>query len=140
MSISGNVVNPETIYQNLKEIINDPSPPPRFPIGVLTSEERDTWAGLRNAISAIPANHESLKLIDSALFALCLDDSSPTDPVELTQVMLHGDGANRFVAYCLYRFKEKFLRSSLHDFVSFTALLLGSSRKERFVTNLRKRT
>lgn len=96
-SFAGNIVDSGTIYQNLKEIVNDPTPPPDYPVGILTSEERDTWAGLRHAISAIPANHESLKLIDSALFALCLDDNSPTDPIELTKVMLHGDGANRFV-------------------------------------------
>lgn len=91
----GNIVDTATIYQNLKNIINDPSPPPEHPVGILTSEERDTWAGIRHAISSIPANHESLKMIDSALFAICLDECSPSDPVELTKVMLHGDGANR---------------------------------------------
>ncbi|KAJ7381814.1 Carnitine O-palmitoyltransferase 2, mitochondrial [Desmophyllum pertusum] len=48
--------------------------PPNFPVAALTSENRDTWASMRHALEVIPGNEEILRLIDSAVFALSLDD------------------------------------------------------------------
>ena len=44
----------------------------------------------------IRVNAKSLAKIDSALFALCLDDESPSGPIEINSVMLHGDARNRW--------------------------------------------
>ena len=37
-----------------------------------------------------------MKLVDSALFALILDDHTPSCPNEMTRTFLHGDAANRY--------------------------------------------
>ena len=40
-------------------------------------------------------NEGYMKLVDSALFALILDDHTPSCPNEMTRTFLHGDAANR---------------------------------------------
>ena len=94
-SFLGNIVPTATIYQNLKYIIEDSTPAPNFPVAALTSENRDSWASMRHALEAIPGNEEVLKLIDSAVFALCLDDHDVSSIADVTRTFLHGDGRNR---------------------------------------------
>lgn len=64
-----------------------------FPLGVLTAENRDTWADVREDLEQTH-NQIALDTIDSALFLLSLDDKanySSEDPVPIVQNMLHGD-------------------------------------------------
>lgn len=91
----GNLVAPAEIQSHLKYILSDLTPPSAFPLGVLTSENRDVWAGLRDKLIAA-GNSENLWLIDSALFCLCLDDESMQDHIHISHNMLHGDGCNRW--------------------------------------------
>ncbi|KAM9848691.1 carnitine O-palmitoyltransferase 2, mitochondrial [Aulostomus maculatus] len=91
----GNLVNPSEIQSHLKYILSDPMPAPAFPLGVLTSENRDVWAGLREKLVAA-GNKEDLQAVDSAIFCLCLDDESMRDPIHISHNMLHGDGCNRW--------------------------------------------
>lgn len=84
-----------TIYQNLKYILEDPSPSPKFPVGVLTAESRETWANMRRALIAQPGNEEVMKMIDSAIFVMCLDDHGVDSVADATRTFLHGDGGNR---------------------------------------------
>lgn len=91
----GNLVKPAEIQSHLKHIMSDLSPAPASPIGVLTSENRDVWAGLREKLLAA-GNGEVLGLIDSALFCLCLDDETMRDHIHISHNMLHGDGCNRW--------------------------------------------
>lgn len=93
--VSGHIVPTATLHQNLKYIVNDPTPSPNFPVAALTSENRDTWASMRRALEAIPGNEEVLKLIDSAIFVLCLDDHEVNSVADVTRTFLHGDGKNR---------------------------------------------
>ena len=47
-------------------------------VGILTSDRRDTWHKVRTRLAAQgDANKESLHVIDSALFVVCLDDFAP---------------------------------------------------------------
>lgn len=39
----------------------------------------------------LTGNEETLKLIDSAVFALCLEDDQPTDPNDVSRKFLHGE-------------------------------------------------
>lgn len=96
ITTDGHIVPTATIYQNLKRIIEDPTPPPNFPVGVLTTENRDTWANLRRALEAQSGNEEVLRLIDSAIFVLCLDDHGVETLADVTRTFLHGDGSNRW--------------------------------------------
>lgn len=91
----GNLVSPAEIQSHLKYILSDQTPEPAFPLGVLTSENRDTWAGLRDKLIAA-GNAENLSVVDSALFCLSLDDESMKDHIHISHNMLHGDGCNRW--------------------------------------------
>ncbi|XP_068445866.1 carnitine O-palmitoyltransferase 2, mitochondrial-like [Clinocottus analis] len=91
----GNLVKPAEIQSHLKYILSNPTPAAAFPLGVLTSENRDVWAGLRDKLIAA-GNAEDLRSVDSALFCLSLDDESMRDDIYLAHNMLHADGCNRW--------------------------------------------
>ncbi|XP_048832616.1 carnitine O-palmitoyltransferase 2, mitochondrial [Brienomyrus brachyistius] len=91
----GNFVRPAEIHAHLSFILSDPTPPPVFPLGFLTSENRDVWADLREKLLAA-GNAEVLGLVDSAVFCVCLDEESMRDPVHISHNMLYGDGGNRW--------------------------------------------
>lgn len=91
----GNLVSPAEIQSHLKYILSDATPAPAFPLGVLTSENRDVWAGLRDKLAAA-GNAEDLQVVDSALFCLSLDDETMKDHINVSHNMLHGDGCNRW--------------------------------------------
>lgn len=91
----GNLVKPAEIHSHLKHILADETPAPASPIGVLTSENRDVWAGLREKLVA-NGNGALLQTVDSALFCLCLDDETMRDHIHVSHNMLHGDGCNRW--------------------------------------------
>lgn len=60
-------------------------------IGVLTSLPRGDWAKARKAIvDSSPKNAASLRIVDSALFVLVLDEYIPCDVHEMASNMLHG--------------------------------------------------
>ena len=66
-------------------------------IGGMTAMNRTPWAVVRQGITASgEKNTQSLGLLDSALFVICLDDTAPTDWETASQSMLYGDGCNRW--------------------------------------------
>ncbi|KAM4641075.1 carnitine O-palmitoyltransferase 2, mitochondrial [Discoglossus pictus] len=91
----GNIVKASEIQANLQYILSDASPAPEFPLGYLTSEERNTWALLRQKLLD-NGNQEALKMVDSAVFCLCLDDFPIKDRIHLSHNMLHGSSVNRW--------------------------------------------
>ncbi|AWU74178.1 hypothetical protein CAS74_004153 [Pichia kudriavzevii] len=73
------ILTPEQIRMNLKTIIEDSQSTSAAEIakssfGILTTENRKIWSGLRNNLKADKTNRQILKTIDSALFCLVLDD------------------------------------------------------------------
>lgn len=99
---AGNMLEPLDIYACLKWIQQDPISPSRDPIGYLTAENRDTWAKARRLL--MENNSSQMEAIDSALFNLVLDDvGTDNDPVKISKLFLHGNGANRY--------KKKLLKS-----------------------------
>ncbi|MBN3302245.1 CPT2 palmitoyltransferase, partial [Amia calva] len=91
----GNPVQPADIHAHLKFILSDATPPPALPLGFLSSENRDVWAGLRQKLLEA-GNEAALAQVDSALFCLCLDDEPMRDHIHTSHNMLHGDGSNRW--------------------------------------------
>lgn len=92
----GNILPPNEIFSMLKYILDKQDTINQFPIGVLTTLNRNKWASLRHHLSEL-GNKKELKLIDSALLHICLDDNNVgEDPVALTKQFLHGDGTNRW--------------------------------------------
>lgn len=74
---------------------------PCAPIGVLTTEERNYWASIRSELCEFDrSNEKSLEIIDRSLFVVCLDDSSPSGFEEISPVLLHSDGHNRWFDKC----------------------------------------
>lgn len=66
-------------------------------VGIMTSENRDTWAEMRDSlIASNPANKTALETIESASFVVCLDDASPVTLEERAHQYWHGDGSNRW--------------------------------------------
>lgn len=66
-------------------------------VALLTTMNRDDWAAAREALLHIhPRNKNTLEIIESALFFLCLDDFSPTTLDDRFRAVLHGDGKNRW--------------------------------------------
>ncbi|CAK7271222.1 Carnitine O-acetyltransferase mitochondrial [Sporothrix epigloea] len=70
---------------------------PAPPVGFLTTENRDVWADARKALAeASPINAESLAIIDSAAFLVCLDEAAPVTFEERAHQYWHGNGSNRW--------------------------------------------
>ncbi|KAG0682833.1 hypothetical protein C6P42_002348 [Pichia californica] len=73
------ILNEDEIKLNLKSIIEDsksidPKEIAKSSFGILTTENRKIWSNLRNKLNNDKTNREILKIIDSALFCLVLDD------------------------------------------------------------------
>ena len=67
------------------------------PIGILTTEERDTWARLRGKlIEAHPDNQQALHAVESAMFLLVLEGACPEAIEDQAKTMFLGDGRNRW--------------------------------------------
>ncbi|XP_043856655.1 carnitine O-palmitoyltransferase 2, mitochondrial-like [Dromiciops gliroides] len=92
---NGTMIQTSEIHANLKYILSDQSPIPDFPLAYLTTEKRDTWAKLRQEL-LVNGNQEALKKVDTAIFSLCLDDLLVQDADHFTQIMLYGNGHNRW--------------------------------------------
>lgn len=66
-------------------------------VSVLTSEQRTTWAKVRQHLLDLdPMNKESMLAVESAIFALVLSQDSPTSHEEVAAHALHGDGRNKW--------------------------------------------
>lgn len=59
-------------------------------VGLLTTDSRTEWAAARAELSKTAENAELLRVVDSALFVLCLDEDSPSETDEVARAMLHG--------------------------------------------------
>jgi carnitine O-acetyltransferase len=52
-------------------------------IGILSTEQRKTWANLRSMLQRDRSNAAALQIVDNALFIVCLDDAAPDNLAEL---------------------------------------------------------
>lgn len=82
---------------NLQVIVDDAEQTPiqeaaKGALGVLSTENRKIWAGLRDVLTREEDsnNAECLGIVDSALFILCLDYTEPKNGAELCGNMLCG--------------------------------------------------
>lgn len=91
------ILSERELLSNIRAIIEDADRLPinnvaQSSIGLLTTERRPTWAALRQELLDDPntPNNESLNLVDSALFIVCLDASSPRTADAICETMLCG--------------------------------------------------
>lgn len=93
---AGEIVPLEAIAQQLQWIL-DNTVPEDHSVGALTTLNRTTWAVLRRTLKAeSPENVHALRLLDNALFVICLDDAEPETLAGAARLALHGDGRNRW--------------------------------------------
>ncbi|KAJ9132257.1 Carnitine acetyl transferase [Pleurostoma richardsiae] len=91
------IMTEKDIAINLQTIIDDAAQTPiqsaaKGALGVLSTENRKVWSGLRDVLTREEAsnNADCLSIVDSALFVLCLDYTEPADAAALCQNMLCG--------------------------------------------------
>jgi carnitine O-acetyltransferase len=91
------IMSEKDIALNLHVIVNDAAQTSihdaaKGALGVLSTENRKVWSGLRDIMTKDPAsnNAECLNIVDTALFVLCLDDTEPSNTSELCANMLCG--------------------------------------------------
>lgn len=94
---AGDILSPEEIFTCLKYILEKDDKLNTQSLGLLTTENRDVWAKAREHITQLSqVNVNSLKAIDTAVFALCLDDDTVgTSRDKIMRNFLHGDGYTR---------------------------------------------
>lgn len=91
------IMTENDVAQNLQSICNDAQLTPiqeaaKGALGVLSTENRKVWSGLRDVLSEEEHsnNADCLNIVDSALFILCLDYSEPGNTADLCMNMLCG--------------------------------------------------
>jgi carnitine O-acetyltransferase len=91
------IMSEKDVALNLQVIVEDAQEMPiqdaaKGALGVLSTENRKTWAGLRDVLHREEGsnNSDSLNIVDSALFILCLDYTEPQTGADLCMNMLCG--------------------------------------------------
>ncbi|KAK5132342.1 hypothetical protein LTR08_009177 [Meristemomyces frigidus] len=91
------IMTEKDVALNLQVIVNDAVQTPiheaaKGAVGVLSTENRKVWSGMRDVMSKEEGSNNSdcLNLVDSALFILCLDYTQPQTSAELCTNMLCG--------------------------------------------------
>ncbi|KAI9751480.1 MAG: Ras- protein Rab-35 [Chaenotheca gracillima] len=91
------IMTEKDIATNLQAIVDDAQKTPiqeaaKGALGVLSTENRKVWAGLRDVLTRDEGsnNADCLGIVDSALFIVCLDYTSPKTGADLCMNMLCG--------------------------------------------------
>ena len=92
------IMTEKDVAHNLQAIVEDAQgtsilEAAKSAMGVLTTENRREWAALREILTRDGSdsnNSECLRIVDTALFILCLDSFSPTTGAEMSMNMLCG--------------------------------------------------
>eukprot|EP00960_Hanusia_phi_P027250 746718-Hanusia_phi.AAC.1 len=93
---NGNVISADQILSAMQHILSTPVKYDDPSVGILTATDRNEWATARSKLIESSSNAESLQTIDSAMFAICLEDHIPTDYVDQQNSFLHGSAKNRW--------------------------------------------
>ncbi|TNN86554.1 Carnitine O-acetyltransferase [Liparis tanakae] len=94
----GSPLTVDQLYMQLEKIWNSSLQTNKEPIGILTSQHRNTWGKAYNNLIKEKTNKESVRAIQKSIFTVCLDAPMPrvSDELYRSRVaaqMLHGGGA-----------------------------------------------
>ncbi|XP_061624734.1 carnitine O-acetyltransferase-like isoform X2 [Phyllopteryx taeniolatus] len=94
----GTPLTVDQIYMQLEKIWNTSLQTNKEPVGILTSQHRNTWGKAYNNLVKDKTNKESVRAIQKSIFTVCLDAPMPrvSDELYKSRVaaqMLHGGGA-----------------------------------------------
>lgn len=91
------IMTEKDLALNLQVVVDDATETPiqeaaKGALGVLSTENRKIWAGLRDVLTREEDsnNAECLNIVDSSMFILCLDYTAPLNSAELCGNMLCG--------------------------------------------------
>lgn len=86
------------LLTRLKNILDERCAEGEVPLGAMTTEHRDCWAEVRqHMVARHQENARFFEQVDSALFALVLDDDQMgDDKLKMIRHYLHADGKNRW--------------------------------------------
>lgn len=73
---NGKAVDEGSLSSSIDDIINRSSQE-GVPVGVLTGNDRDTWAEVHSQLRGLGNNKKILDDIENSLFVLCLDKAVP---------------------------------------------------------------
>lgn len=96
---NGDIYEPEYILAQMKYLASINPEPAKNPLGALTTQNRKVWATARNHLTTLSSkNADNMTLIDSALFVICLDNTtySDSDPVPTIRNFLFDECKNRW--------------------------------------------
>ncbi|TCO68298.1 choline/carnitine O-acyltransferase [Marinisporobacter balticus] len=94
---SGESRDASEIEADLKHIIEESKKEEGQGIGILTTMNRDQWADTREDLLKIDAQNKlHLEKIEKAIFVLCLEDQHTNTLEEASNMMLYGNGKNRW--------------------------------------------
>lgn len=95
----GSALSRTELQRQLQQVVGLSNDSSNFepPVGALTTENRSTWAEMRNKlIDEDESNRVGLDRIEIALFVVCLDNGDPQNMDDHARLMFHGDGRNRW--------------------------------------------
>lgn len=75
-SKNGEQLSQDQLYQQLRSVI-ERSPTLAPPVGILTANDRDTWAEVSKVLQADPTNGKTIAEIQKSIFVLNLDRAMP---------------------------------------------------------------
>ncbi|XP_049280996.1 carnitine O-acetyltransferase-like [Anopheles funestus] len=96
---AGGIASEGQILTELKKIVAKEGNNRASPLGILTANQRDSWASAYETLMADPINRSSVESIQQALFVLSIDRELPqksgTDHiVTASDLLIHGGGSN----------------------------------------------
>uniref|UniRef100_A0A8D0L9N8 Carnitine O-acetyltransferase n=1 Tax=Sphenodon punctatus TaxID=8508 RepID=A0A8D0L9N8_SPHPU len=97
-SSDGSPLTTDQIFIQLEKIWNTSLQTNKEPIGILTTNHRNSWAKAYNNLIKDKINKESVRYIEKSIFTVCLDAPMPrvSDDIYKSRVaaqMLHGGGS-----------------------------------------------
>ncbi|XP_048874893.1 carnitine O-acetyltransferase-like [Brienomyrus brachyistius] len=96
----GTPLTADQLYMQLEKIWNSSLQTNKEPVGILTSQHRNTWGKAYSNLLKDKTNKESVHAIQKSIFTVCLDAPMPrvSDEVYRSRAalqMLHGGGSRR---------------------------------------------
>lgn len=81
----------------LRAVLTADAAPSDTSVGHLTTKARAEWAASRQTLLDIhPGNAAQLDAVETALFCLCLEDTTPGNPQRACDALLRGEDGNRW--------------------------------------------
>lgn len=98
---NGQELSADEIEAQLNKVLEASKEVTAFPVGALTSQNRDAWTHGREALLNVSGpgaeqNRKTLERIQSSTVVVCLDDIAPVTIEERAWQSWWGDGKNRF--------------------------------------------